>query len=42
MFTNLLIPDPRNPKGNLYIYMQPFVKGLIHLRDVGTMTYDIA
>jgi len=26
MFINLLIPGPRNPKGNLDIYMQPLIE----------------
>ena len=42
MFLSLLIPGPRNPKGNLDIYMQPLIEELIHLWEVEIMTFDIA
>ena len=42
MFLSLLIPGPRNPKGNLDIYMQPLIEELINLWQVGIMTFDIA
>jgi len=42
MFISLLIPGPRNPKGNLDIYMQPLIEELLLLWEVGVKTYDIA
>ena len=42
IFINILIPGFRNPKGNLDIYMQPVIEELLHLWEVGIMTYDIA
>ena len=41
MFISLLIPGPKNPKGNLDIYMQPLIDELIQLWNECTMTYDI-
>ena len=42
MFISLLILGPRNPKGNLDIYMQPLIEELLLLWEVGVKTYDIA
>ncbi|XP_021742767.1 uncharacterized protein LOC110708851 [Chenopodium quinoa] len=42
MFLSLLIPGPKNPKGNLDVYMQPLIDELKSLWEVGTMTYDVS
>jgi len=42
MFISLLIPRPKNPKGNLDMYMQPLIDELIQLWNEGIMTYDIS
>ena len=42
MFISLLIKGPRNPKGNLDIYVQPLIEELLLLEEVGVMTHDIA
>jgi len=42
MFLSLLILGPRNPKGNLDIYMQPLIEEVTHFWEVGIMTFDIA
>ena len=42
IFISPLIPGPQNPMGNLDIYMQPLIEELLHLWEVGVMTYDIA
>ena len=34
-FICFLIPDPKDPKGNLDIYMQPFIEELIQLWNEG-------
>jgi len=41
MFIALLIPDPKNPKGNLDIYMQPLIEELVQLWNEGISTYDV-
>ncbi|XP_021729830.1 uncharacterized protein LOC110696802 [Chenopodium quinoa] len=42
MFLSLLVPGPKNPKGNLDVYMQPLVQELKQLWEVGANTYDIS
>jgi len=42
MFLSLLIPGPKNPKGNLDVYMQPLIQELKQLWEVGANTYDIS
>ena len=42
MFISLLIPDPKNPKGNINIYMQTLIEEFLELWEVGVMTYDIS
>ncbi|XP_056688736.1 uncharacterized protein [Spinacia oleracea] len=42
MFLSLLVPDPKNPKGHLDVYMQPLIEELKQLWEVGAMTYDIS
>ena len=42
MFLSLLVPGPKNPKGNLDVYMQPLIEGLKQLWEVGANTYDIS
>ncbi|XP_056698165.1 uncharacterized protein [Spinacia oleracea] len=42
MFLSLLVPGPKNPKGNLDVYMQPLIEELKQLWEVGAMTYDIS
>ena len=42
MFLSLLIPCPKSPKGKFNIYMQPLIKELKHLWNVGVETYDIS
>ncbi|XP_057246857.1 uncharacterized protein LOC125499464 [Beta vulgaris subsp. vulgaris] len=42
MFLSLLVPGPKNPKGNLDVYMQPLIEELKQLWDVGATTYDIS
>ena len=42
MFITLLIPDPKNPKGNLDIYMQPLIEKLLQLWNEGIPTYDVS
>lgn len=42
MFLSLLVPDPKNPKGNLAVYMQPLIEELKQLWEIGAMTYDIS
>ncbi|XP_021736439.1 uncharacterized protein LOC110702989 [Chenopodium quinoa] len=34
--------NPKNPKGNLDVYMQPLIEELKHLWEVGAHTYDIS
>jgi len=41
MFISLLIPGPRNSKGNFDIYMQPSIKELLQLWEEGILTYDV-
>jgi len=41
MFIALLIPGPKNPKGNLDIYMQPLIEELVQLWNEGMPTYDV-
>ncbi|XP_048496298.1 uncharacterized protein LOC125495580 [Beta vulgaris subsp. vulgaris] len=41
MFLSLLVPSPKNPKGNLDVYMQPLIEELKQLWDVEATTYDI-
>jgi len=40
-FIALLIPGPKNPKGNLDIYMQPLIKELVQLWNEGLVTYYV-
>ena len=42
MFITLLIPGPRNRKGNLEIYLQPLIEELCHLWNEGLITYDVS
>ncbi|XP_021769734.1 uncharacterized protein LOC110733975 [Chenopodium quinoa] len=42
MFLSLLVPGPKNPKGNLDVYMQPLIEELKLLWEVGATTYDIS
>ncbi|XP_021749414.1 uncharacterized protein LOC110715152 [Chenopodium quinoa] len=42
MFLSLLVPGPKNPKGNLDVYMQPLIHKLKQLWEVGADTYDIS
>ncbi|XP_021735138.1 uncharacterized protein LOC110701823 [Chenopodium quinoa] len=42
MFLSLLVPGPKNPKGNLDVYMQPLIHELKQLWEVGENTYDIS
>ncbi|XP_021775498.1 uncharacterized protein LOC110739339 [Chenopodium quinoa] len=42
MFLSLLVPGPKNPKGNLDVYMQPLIEELKQLWEVGAHTYDIS
>ncbi|XP_021756929.1 uncharacterized protein LOC110722015 [Chenopodium quinoa] len=42
MFLSLLVPGPKNPKGNLDVYMKPLIEELKELWDVGATTYDIS
>ncbi|XP_057248861.1 uncharacterized protein LOC104906231 [Beta vulgaris subsp. vulgaris] len=42
MFLSLLVPGPKNPKGNLDVYMQPLIEELKQLWEIGAMTYDIS
>jgi len=42
MFITLLIPGPKNPKGNLDIYMQPLIEELLQLWNEGIPTYDVS
>ncbi|XP_021726589.1 uncharacterized protein LOC110693724 [Chenopodium quinoa] len=42
MFLSLLVPGPKNPKGNLDVYMQPLIHELKQLWEVGANTYDIS
>lgn len=42
MFLSLLIPGPKNPKGNLDVYMQPLIEELKQLWGKGVLTYDIS
>ena len=41
-FIALLIPGLKNPKGNLYIYMQPLIGELVQLWNEGLVTYDVS
>jgi len=41
-FITLLIPGPKNPKGNLDIYMQPLIEELKQLWNEGIPTYDVS
>ncbi|XP_057247483.1 uncharacterized protein LOC125492831 [Beta vulgaris subsp. vulgaris] len=42
MFLSLLVPGPKNPKGNLDVYIQPLIEELKQLWEIGAMTYDIS
>ncbi|XP_021767981.1 uncharacterized protein LOC110732352 [Chenopodium quinoa] len=42
MFLSLLVPSPKNPKGNLDVYMQPLIEELKQLWEVGANTCDIS
>ncbi|XP_021755281.1 uncharacterized protein LOC110720552 [Chenopodium quinoa] len=42
MFLSLLVPGPKNPKGNLDVYMQPLIEELKKLWDVGANTFDLS
>ncbi|XP_021728483.1 uncharacterized protein LOC110695577 [Chenopodium quinoa] len=42
MFLSLIIPGPKNPKGNLDVYLQPLIEELKQLWEVGLPTYDIS
>ncbi|XP_021724380.1 uncharacterized protein LOC110691745 [Chenopodium quinoa] len=42
MFLSLLVPGPKNQKGNLDVYMQPLIEELKQLWDVGANTYDLS
>jgi len=41
-FIGLLILGPKNPKGNLDIYMQPLIEELVQLCHEGIMAYDVS
>ncbi|XP_048501793.2 uncharacterized protein LOC130589373 [Beta vulgaris subsp. vulgaris] len=41
MFLSLLVPGPKNPKGNLDTFMQPLVEELKQLWHNGATTYDV-
>jgi len=41
MFLTCVIPDPKNPKNKIDVYLQPFVDELKELWEVGVETYDI-
>ncbi|XP_021621499.1 uncharacterized protein LOC110621531 [Manihot esculenta] len=40
MFLTIIIPGPKNPKEKLDVYMQPLVKELKELWEIGVNTYD--
>ncbi|XP_010666303.1 uncharacterized protein LOC104883469 [Beta vulgaris subsp. vulgaris] len=42
MFLSLIVPGPKNPKGNIDVYMQPLVEELKQLWEYGASTYDIS
>jgi len=42
IFLSLLIPGPHNPKNHLDVYLQPLVKELKHLWEVGVETFDVS
>jgi len=42
MFIALLIPGPKNRKGNLDICMQPLIEELVQLWNKGLMMYDVS
>ncbi|KAK6128488.1 hypothetical protein DH2020_037772 [Rehmannia glutinosa] len=42
MFLTVLVPGPKNPKDKLDVYLQPLIKELNQLWDVGVQTYDIS
>ncbi|XP_021740131.1 uncharacterized protein LOC110706520 [Chenopodium quinoa] len=42
MFLSLLVPGPKNPKGNLDVYMKPLIEELKQLWDVGANTFDLS
>jgi len=42
MFIALFIPGPKNPKGNLDMYMQPLIEELVQLWNEGILTYDVS
>ncbi|XP_021767822.1 uncharacterized protein LOC110732212 [Chenopodium quinoa] len=42
MFLSLLVCGPKNPKGNLDVYMQLLIEELKQLWEVGAHTYDIS
>jgi len=37
MFIALLIPGPKNPKGNVDTYMQPLIEELVQLWNKGIL-----
>ena len=42
LFLSFLVPGPKNPKGNLDVYMQPLIEELKQIWEAGANTYDIA
>ena len=42
MFLTCVIPDPKNPKNKIYVYLQPLIDELNMLWDVGIETYDVS
>ncbi|KAL4360851.1 hypothetical protein GQ457_04G005670 [Hibiscus cannabinus] len=42
MFLTIIVPGPRNPKYNIDVFLQPLIAELIHLWDVGEVTYDLS
>jgi hypothetical protein len=42
IFLSVLVPGPKNPKGNLDVYLQPLIKELKQLWETGLFTYDVS
>ncbi|XP_074288178.1 uncharacterized protein LOC141613344 [Silene latifolia] len=42
IFLSLIVPGPKNPKKNLDVFLQPLIRELKELWEVGVFTYDVS